>query len=338
VGYPDQTLVGTILEEQLRSQGFYAFGAISGTLFLRTLDETGLSAALRERYCRDPIGSAVLVALRYGEGAYPMPAWAQSSHDETLPGPGPFLSIARFARANWYGELLLRLKRAVEATIAEASVRNVPLPPVKAWKRLSNSPLPEKALALKAGIGFRGKNDLLVTARTTLFPAEDTADDARFSSAVVLGLLLCPVSLGGRDPEPMASRCGTCRKCIDACPTGALGDEPPNFLREKCIQHYAGHSGRVPPEVRRAAGNRLYGCDTCLEACPYFRTDPCADTELGSVGPILPASWFIETAPETLRKNLRGTALGLSWLSMESFGRRAREVAGDHQPAAADSS
>ena len=74
------------------------------------------------------------------------------------------LRIARFARANWYRELSRRMRSAVSRTIAEAAEEGTTLPPAKAWHRLVNSGLPEKPLAERAGLGWMGKNGIVIAA------------------------------------------------------------------------------------------------------------------------------------------------------------------------------
>lgn len=73
--------------------------------------------------------------------------------------------------------------------------------------------------------------------------------------------------------------CGSCRACIEACPTGALSQSRDGqaggilYQRELCLQHWSALSGGLPPEIEAAWAGRLYGCDACLEACPRFHPD-----------------------------------------------------------------
>lgn len=271
--------------------------------------------------------SVIVVALRYGEGEYEPPAWATRSGGGSKAqgdaSSGSFavdVRIARFARANWYKELAERMQIAIAQTIAEAAGEGIGLPPAKAWHRLVNSGLPEKPLALRSGLGWMGKNGIVI-ASSSRGKAEGLPAHC---SAVVLGLILCPVDLDPAKPDLARQRCGDCRLCVDACPTGALGREGAAYERERCIQHWTAIEGEMPAEVKAAWGRRLYGCDSCLDACPYFIPDAAASSDIGRLGPVLPAHYFIENDDEIIHRDLSGTALGLNWMSLEAFRRNAR--------------
>ena len=279
------------------------------------------------KYDIDTTKSVIVTALRYGEGLFPLPAWAARSGGE--PGAKgtdvdrasrPMLQIGRFARANWYMELSGRMKEAVAGAIGESAGGGIPLPPPKEWRRLVNSGLPEKQLAVETGLGWMGKNGILIARRKTGSPGRG----ALYSSAVVLGLILCPIDLGGETDEPVKESCGDCRFCVEACPTGALGDSPSRYERNLCIQHWTALDGEPPEAVHSSWGARLYGCDSCLEACPHFRTDTEATTGKGLLGPALPAEYFLSADDATIRRDLSGTALDRAWMSIEAFRRNAR--------------
>jgi len=302
----------------------FTFGFLSREAFLDVLKASGTQAGTMRKYDVDTTESVIVAALRYGEGLFPLPAWAAGGGDEqpcakkadVFNAPRPMLQIGRFARANWYMELSGRMKEA----IGEAKGRGVPLPPPKAWRRLVNSGLPEKPLAVKAGLGWIGKNGILIARRKSCSPGRG----ALYSSAVVLGLILCPIDLGGKTDEPVKEGCGDCRLCAEACPTGALGGGSSPYDRNLCIQHWTALDGEPPDAVRRAWGARLYGCDSCLEACPHFKTDSEATTGKGLLGPALPAEYFLSADDAVIRRDLSGTALDRAWMSIEAFRRNAR--------------
>lgn len=326
-----------LLSQNLAAVGFYGHGFLSGEAFAGVLDEMRVPAEVRRRYsgsCADRPGcaesaagaaSVAVVALRYGEGEL-RDAEAAGEAGELRAGAAPgetAVRLARFARANWYKELSGRLQAAVSATIAQAALAGLALPPEKAWRRLVNSGLPEKPSAVAAGLGWLGRNGLLVAAKGR------GAVGPEFSSAVVLGLLLCPVDLEPPELEPLARRCGRCRRCVDACPTGALGavEGDPSFRRERCVQHWTALAGELPAPIADALDGRLYGCDSCLEACPYFLPDvdaaDAADVP-GRLGPALSARRFLELDDAALRRALKGSALDRSWMSLDAFRRNAR--------------
>lgn len=328
--------VRRLLSSNLAAAGFYGHGFLSRAAFGGVLDGAGVPAEVRRRYsgglaegssrAESSAGAAsvAVVALRYGEGE----SGAGGAFDLAPEGGEAEARLARFARANWYKELSSRLHGAVAATIAQASREGLALPPAKAWHRLVNSGLPEKPSAVAAGLGWLGRNGLLVAARG------EGAAGPGFSSAVVLGLLLCPVDLDPPAAELLEPRCGRCRRCVDACPTGALelvsGPEIPqggrraNYRRERCIQHWTAVAGELPAPIEASLDGRLYGCDSCLEACPYFLTDENAATQHGRLGPAISARRLLDRDDAALRRDLAGTALDRSWMSLDAFRRNAR--------------
>lgn len=330
-------LFGTSLCACLEEEGFFSIGVLSPSEFESVVEKNATDKALVKRYLEQPIGSVVVVALRYGSGDYPLPESVNARDQAGTPS----LDIASFARANWYGELIFRLKRAVRNAKNHASQQGLAMPAERQWRRLANSRLPEKSIALAAGLGFMGKNGILIAAHTKAVSSApsgtihnnifDQDKVPLFSSAVVLGLLICPKGFEfswnlSRPPIPIGG-CGTCRRCILACPTAALNDIEPKFVRSSCIQYWTTVEGRIPEAIARHWGRRLYGCDTCLEACPYFIEDEKADTQLGRLGPSMPSSFLLERDEKTIQKTLSGTALGLSWMSIKAFKRSAATIA-----------
>jgi len=335
-----------LIAEKLAAQGLYAFGFLPREAFLEVLEKAGTPSAAMDKYDVEKTESVIAVALRYGEGRYPLPEWATGSIGE-MGGEGErlgaetrlgtdqalMLGIGRFARANWYMELSRRMAGAIAGALQEAANEGLSLPPPKAWRRLVNSGLPEKPLAVRAGLGWIGKNGILIASRRVA----SSGSDAPNSSAIVLGLILCPVDLGLETSETIQERCGQCRRCIEACPTGALSGKPSGYLRSLCIQHWTALDGEPPQNVRAAWGARLYGCDSCLEACPFFKTDPAAATEIGLLGAELPARYFLSTEERAIRHDLSGTALDRAWMSIKAFQRNASAVSQPSVPPRAGS-
>ncbi len=295
-----------------------------------SLDEAGLShcgivgkAGLRElcagmppellaRLGVDDAGSAIVAALPYGEGPPGPPSWAlpPASTTGVEGGPGPLARLARFARADWYGELGARLKDGaarIRRRLAEGGV-DPGLP--NEWRHFANSRLPERPLAIAAGLGKPGRHGLV------MLPGH--------GSAVALGLLLCPVEFEAPPTPPsvgMDPSCADCRACVAACPTGALDSGA--FVRELCLQHWSSLPGPLPAAIEAAWGDRLYGCDSCQEACPRFRPDASASTGRGLLGPGLPARWLLATPEAEIRAALRGSVLGMKWISAAALKRNA---------------
>lgn len=108
--------------------------------------------------------------------------------------------------------------------------------------------------AARAGVGFYGKNTLLIT--------------RRHGSWVVLGTLVTDVEIEAT--APLDLDCGSCTLCIDACPTGAL-DEPGVLDSTRCLSYWTQAPGSIPEEFREPLEDRVYGCDICQDVCPWNR-------------------------------------------------------------------
>jgi epoxyqueuosine reductase len=108
--------------------------------------------------------------------------------------------------------------------------------------------------AARAGVGFYGKNTLLIT--------------RRHGSWVVLGTLVTTVDVEPR--PPLALDCGSCRLCVDACPTGAL-DEPGVLDSTRCLSYWTQSPDPIPAQYRAPLGTQVYGCDICQDVCPWNR-------------------------------------------------------------------
>jgi epoxyqueuosine reductase len=112
----------------------------------------------------------------------------------------------------------------------------------------------DREAAARAGVGFYGKNTLLIT--------------RRHGSWVVLGTLVTDVEV--ESTPPLGTDCGSCTLCIEACPTNAL-DEPGTLDATRCLSYWTQSSRPAPDEYRRALDDRVYGCDICQDVCPWNR-------------------------------------------------------------------
>lgn len=120
---------------------------------------------------------------------------------------------------------------------------------------VDSAPILEKSLASSSGIGFTGKNNMLI------IPGH--------GSYFYLAEILTTAKLGFSSTEPMENQCGNCTRCIDSCPTGAL--EKPFYLdASKCLSYLTiEHKGRTKRDIGRKMGDCFFGCDRCQEVCPF---------------------------------------------------------------------
>ncbi|MBA4157989.1 MAG: tRNA epoxyqueuosine(34) reductase QueG [Gemmatimonadetes bacterium] len=190
--------------------------------------------------------SAVVVAKGYsGEAEQP-----DALHDPSR------AIFARYARGDDYHEILK--PRLIE--LQEWIGREVT--PVGGRAYVDTGPVLERELAARAGLGWFGKNTMLIQPQR--------------GSYYFLGVILLDVPLPA-DPPFEREHCGTCTRCLDGCPTGALlgrdASGAPRMDARRCISYLTIElKGPIPRELRPLIGNRIYGCDICQEVCPHNNT------------------------------------------------------------------
>lgn len=153
--------------------------------------------------------------------------------------------VARFATSDHY-EPLRRGLEAIRDVLQSAGHRAEVL--------VDDNRLVDRAAAVRAGIAWWGKSTMVLT--------------PRFGPWTLLGSVVTDAELPVT--PPMRRDCGTCVACIPACPTGAL-DQEGTIDATRCISYWAQMPGVIPISIREAWGDRLYGCDACLDACPPGR-------------------------------------------------------------------
>jgi epoxyqueuosine reductase len=162
---------------------------------------------------------------------------------------------------------------------------------------VDTAPLLERDFARRAGLGWFGKNTMLI--------------NKRLGSYTLLGALLLDCEL--RTDEPFAaSHCGSCTRCLDACPTEAFVG-PYQLDARRCISYLTIElRGSIPEELRTGIGDWLFGCDVCQEVCPWNRKAPPGTEpalQPGLVGRSIDLIELLEMSAEDFRQRFRGTAL-----------------------------
>jgi epoxyqueuosine reductase len=172
--------------------------------------------------------------------------------------PGP---VARYAQwVDYHTELYRRLEGLAEAVRERC-------PGVETLTCVDTKPVLERAVAVLAGLGFLGKHGCLIS--------------PGLGSYVLIGVLLTTAKWLGRDRAPSDlvadqrkpwDACGSCRLCLDACPTAAF-DQPGVLDPRRCIAYLTiEHRGPIPAPLAERIGERVAGCDVCQEVCPYNRS------------------------------------------------------------------
>ncbi|MGA2440775.1 MAG: tRNA epoxyqueuosine(34) reductase QueG [Tepidisphaeraceae bacterium] len=205
--------------------------------------------------------------------------------------------IARYALGEDYHELIKGRLHGLADWIRQVA------PEAKTRCSVDTAPVMEKELAARAGIGWIGKNTCII--------------NEEIGSWILLGEVLTTLALPA--DEPATDRCGSCRRCIEACPTQAI-TEPYQLDARRCISYLTiEHRGQIDKELSAKFGNWMYGCDICQDVCPWNRDPPAAaDAALkprwpsGTLGPEQVMGW----TDEDYRRELKGSAMKRVKLAM----------------------
>ncbi|QEN09271.1 hypothetical protein EXM22_15265 [Oceanispirochaeta crateris] len=241
---------------------------------------------LKEKVLKDagfPLNSTIIIAF------FP---FADTPPDERT-------SIAPFALKNHYKDLVIRMREALKS--AGEPFSNLKRKEIRFF---SNSRLPEKQMAKESGLGFIGKNTLLI--------------NKTFGSRGLLAGMILPLALNPSDEadsgklKPGINSCGNCRLCEKSCPGGALEDY--RLDREKCLQHWTSSDGPIPDRLKKEWGVRIYGCTICQDVCPWNRNLPRGNSiTRGLIDPVPSLDFFLSHTEEEIKEFFRGSAMGMSW-------------------------
>ena len=200
--------------------------------------------------------------------------------------------ISRYAWSQQdYHDVVLGRLRALEAEVKERGGNDF-----RSWSYVDTGPIVERVLAKYAGIGWQGKNTCII--------------NEEIGSWLFLGVILTSLELTPDLPAP--DRCGSCTRCLDACPTNAFIG-PYKLDATRCISYLTIEKrGEVPQELRAGMGDHLFGCDICQDVCPWNRQAPATHSaefqprnEL--VNPAL--EWLAEMSQEEFRATFKGSPI-----------------------------
>lgn len=174
--------------------------------------------------------------------------WPQARDAETVLADGTLAYVSRYALGRDYHKLLrARLQKLADAIAAAA--------PHAYRVFVDSAPVLEVELAARSGLGWRGKHSLLL--------------DREVGSYFFLGEIFTDLPL--EDASPVSAHCGSCRACLDVCPTDAIV-APYRVDARRCISYLTIElKGAIPEPLRAPMGNRIYGCDDCQLVCPWNR-------------------------------------------------------------------
>ncbi len=186
--------------------------------------------------------SLVVVAMNY-----------RGPDENTVPDDTHRGKIARYARGDDYHDLMKERLQALLLFIQDTANR-----PVEGRVYVDTGPVLEREFAIRAGLGWFGKHTNLI--------------HKRIGSWLLIGEILLDIEL--QPDQPAADHCGTCTRCIEACPTDAIV-APYVVDARRCISyHTIEMKGAIPTEYRAAMGGRVFGCDDCQDVCPWNRRAP----------------------------------------------------------------
>jgi epoxyqueuosine reductase len=199
--------------------------------------------------------------------------------------------ISRYAwtREDYHDSVLRRL-RQLEAQMLQAA------PGIQTRCYVDTGPLVERVYARYAGLGWVGKNACII--------------NQRLGSWLFLGVIVTSLEL--QPSVPAADRCGSCTRCIDACPTQAI-TAPRQLDARRCISYLTIEKrGALPEDLRAPMGNHVFGCDICQDVCPWNRRAPATaapdfQPRAEAVAPVL--AWLANLAEEGFRQVFRGSPI-----------------------------
>ncbi len=207
--------------------------------------------------------------------------------------------IARYTWRNHYADLKERLRKLAGVLKNRYMAASVVF---------SNEQIAEKPIAQRSGIGYYGKNSLIM--------------NRRFGSLIVLGEIITDIEINPDSPDD--GGCADCSICIDTCPTQAIV-EPYVIDRRRCIQALTNWHGVLPDDIARVWGNRLYGCTDCQDKCPVnHEVEPQpVRAKTGHVGPSASLPKILSMSESEYRQKYACNQMAARWVNFQAIRRNA---------------
>jgi epoxyqueuosine reductase len=254
-----------------RFAAWVAAGRAGEMEYLKRRDEQGVLLRSGVQVAMPWARSVVVCALNYnasgplsiesapsGAGWIARYAWSgQAAGGDNNTAAGTDRLPDELVPTDYHDQLLGRL-RQVEAAIRERF-------PCETRCYVDTGPLVERAMAARAGVGWIGKNTCVI--------------NQELGSWLLLGVVVTSIPIAGPGFQIAADRCGSCTRCIDACPTDALV-EPYQMDASRCIAYLTiEKKGVIAEELREPMGRQVFGCDICQDVCPWNRRAPISEKE-----------------------------------------------------------
>jgi epoxyqueuosine reductase len=267
-----------------------ASGRAGEMKYMEAQDETGRLKRASLRTAIPWARSVIVCAINYNTAR-------RYSTEAREPGHG-WISRYAWSQEDYHDAVMRRLRQVenrLRATILDADARTGVSPsPVQLQTRcyVDTGPVLERVYAKYAGIGWIGKNTCII--------------NQKLGSWLFLGVIVTSLELEPDLPPP--DRCGTCTRCIEACPTNAF-IAPYQLDANRCISYLTIEKrGAIPEDLREDMGRHVFGCDICQDVCPWNRkapptTAPEFQPREGLVNPAL--EWLAQISPEEFREKFR---------------------------------
>ena len=265
---------------------------------MKYLEARGDSGRLKRESLRSAVPwarSVIVCAVNYNTD--------QPYSTEVNDSPRGWISRYAWGREDYHDSVLRKL-RAVENLLTDAVLPRSQDSPtgatshlnaeLRTWCYVDTGPIVERVYAKYSGVGWMGKNTCIL--------------NQQLGSWLFLGVILTSLELVPDMPAP--DRCGTCTRCLDACPTNAFPG-PYQLDASKCISYLTIEKrGPIPEELREGVGRHVFGCDICQDVCPWNRKAPATtapefQTRAGLVNPAL--EWLAGMTVDEFRETFRSS-------------------------------